>query len=293
MAAGNQIGTACPGSFKAPDEVDYSQLPMKISRFASLLAFVVLAVIAAVAAPGFGQGAPEKSWRLTAGVDRSSRYLFRGSDLLDGEQVLTPYVLFEVGNLSLYSYGYSGDLPGGAGGAGGAGGEYREIDLGAEYAILLGGATLTLGAVSYQYNEDAERILVFLDSYEVYGRLGFGGPLSPKISYEHDNDRVKGGYGSVGISHSFALGSKASLDFSGSVGWDFGYNNKNVSDGTLNDALFGVNLPVQVRENFSIHGMIQRSVVLDSLDERRKADPSLSGTSEDETVVTVGASISI
>ncbi len=124
------------------------------------------------------------------------------------------------------------------------------------------------------------------------GYLGFGGPLSPKFSYWYDNDKVKGGYGSFGISHSFALGSKASLDFSGSVGWDFGYNNKAVGDGTLNDALFGVNVPIQIRENLSIHGSVQRSIALDSLDKRREADPSLTGTSEDETIVTFGASIS-
>lgn len=251
---------------------------MKMSRLVSLIA---LAALATTARPGASQ--EEKSWSFSAGVDRSSQYLFRGSDLLDDEPVLTPYVLFDVGNLSLYGYGYSGDLPGG---------DYREIDLGAEYAIPLGSATLTLGAVSYQYNDDAENILVFLDTYEVYGYLGFGGPLSPKISYWYDNDQVKGGYGSVGISHSFPLGSKASLDFSGSVGWDFGYNNKDAKDGTLNDALFGVNVPIEIRENLSIHGSIQRSIALDSLDERREADPSLTGTSEDETIVTFGASIS-
>lgn len=252
---------------------------MKISRLAPLVALVVLPV---VAAPSFAQGAPEKSWSFTAGVDRSSQYLFRGSDLLDGEKVLTPYVLLGLGNLSLYSYGYAGNIPGG---------DYREIDLGAEYAIPLGSATLTLGGVSYQYNKDAEQILVFLDTYEVYGYLGFGGPLSPKISYWYDNDKVKGGYGSFGISHSFALGSKSSLDFTGSVGWDFGYNNKAVSDGTLNDALIGVNVPLQIRENLTIHGSVQRSIALDSLDKRREADPSLTGTSEDETIITFGASL--
>ncbi len=253
---------------------------MKISR---LMPFFALVVLAAIAAPGFGQGEPEKSWSFTAGVDRSSQYLFRGSDLLDDESVLTPYLLFGVGNLSLYSYGYAGDIPDG---------DYREVDLGAEYAIPLGSATLTLGAVSYQYNKDAEDILVFLDTYEVYGYLGFGGPLSPKFSYWYDNDKVKGGYGSFGISHSFELSSKASLDFSASVGWDFGYNNKAVSDGTLNDALFGVNVPIQLNDKFSIHGSVQRSIALDSLDKRREATPELTGTSEDETIVTFGASVS-
>ena len=256
---------------------------MKTSRLAPLFALLLLAVFAAVAAPGFGQGEPEKSWSFTAGVDRSSQYLFRGSDLLDDEKVLTPYLLLGLGNLSIYSYGYAGDIPAG---------DYREVDLGAEYAIPLGSATLTLGAVSYQYNQDAERILVFLDTYEVYGYLGFGGPLSPKFSYWYDNDKVKGGYGTFGVSHSFALGSKASLDFSGSVGWDFGYNNKAVSDGTLNDALFGVNVPIQLRENFSIHSSIQRSIALDNLDQQRETDPTLTSTSEDETVVTFGASFS-
>ncbi|HXU47206.1 MAG TPA: hypothetical protein VN783_16890, partial [Thermoanaerobaculia bacterium] len=101
-----------------------------------------------------------------------------------------------------------------------------------------------------------------------------------------------GGYGTFGISHSFPLGDKASLDFSGSVGWDFGYNNKDESNGTLNDALFGVNVPITFNDHFSIHASVQKSIALKSLDDRRKADPSLTGTSEDETVFTFGGSIS-
>ncbi len=252
---------------------------MKISRVVPILALFALAPSTA---PGFAQNGAEKSWSFSAGVDRSSQYLFRGSDLLDDETVLTPYIVLGLGNFSIYSYGYAGDIPGG---------DYREIDLGAEYAIPIGSATLTLGAVSYQFNQDAERILVFLDTYEVYGSLGFEGPLSPTVSYWYDNDKVKGGYGTFGIGHSFALGRKASLDFSASVGWDFGYNNKDVTDGTLNDALFGIDVPIQIRENLSIHGSVQRSIALESLDRRREADPSLTGTSEDETVITFGASL--
>ena len=39
--------------------------------------------------PGYSQE-EEKSWSLSAGVDRSTQYLFRGSDLLDDEPVRTP-----------------------------------------------------------------------------------------------------------------------------------------------------------------------------------------------------------
>ncbi len=228
---------------------------------------------------------PEKAWSLTGGVDRASRYLFRGSDLLDGEAVLVPNLRFNIGDFGIYYYGYFGDLP--------LGHKYREADFGAEYGLHLGSkATFTLGAVTYLYNQDAENDLVFLDTYEVYGILAFDLPLSPTISYWRDMDEVKGGYATVALSHSFPLGDKASLDLSGAVGFDFGYNNKAEGDGTLNDALFGLNIPFQINDHFSVHALVQRSIALDSLDSRRRADPALTGTSEDETIVTFGGAFS-
>lgn len=105
-------------------------------------------------------------------------------------------------------------------------------------------------------------------------------------------DEVDGGYGSLGISHSLALGSRASLNLSGSVGFDFHYNNKAVGNGTPNDVLVSVDLPIQVGERFSIHAGVQRSIALEALDDIVKADPEAEGAYGDQTVVTAGAALS-
>jgi hypothetical protein len=242
--------------------------------------------VLAAAGPVWAQAdGEEKSWSFEAGVDRSSLYLFRGVDLLDGESVIVPHATWTVGGLAVSYYGYFGDLPGDS--------RYGENDLTLDYTFSLGDkASLTLGGLTYQFNGDAERDLVFLDTYEVYGILSFDVPLSPTLTYYRDVDEVDGGYGSFGISHSLALGSRASLDLSGSVGFDFHYNNKEVGNGTPNDVLVSVDLPIQVGDRFSIHAGVQRSIALEALDEIVKADPEAEGAYGDQTVVTVGAALS-
>lgn len=255
-----------------------------------MLGWAVGLMVATVGVPALAQddgsaAAAEKNYSLAIGVDYSSIYLFRGSDLLDDEPVLIPYVKATFGNLGVYYFGYFGDLPGDA--------RYGETDLGLDYTFGLGDhVSLTVGGVTYLYSGDAEDVLSFFDTSELYAIVAVDTLLSPTITAYYDVDKVDGGYLSLGISHSFPLGSKASVDLSGSVGFDFGYNNKAKSDGTLNDVLLGVNLPWQVSEWFSVHAMVQQSIALDSLDARRRADPALTGVSEDETIFTVGASVS-
>ncbi len=244
----------------------------------------VMVVFALAAGPAWSQQEPEKSWSFEAGVDRASIYLFRGLDLLDGESVIVPHATWTWGGLAASYYGYAGDLPGDS--------KYRENDFTLDYTFHLGGASLTLGGLTYQFNGDAERDLVFLDTYEVYGILAFDMPLSPTLTYYHDVDQVDGGYGTFGLSHSLALGPRASLDLAGTVGFDFHYNNKAVSNGTLNDVLLSADLPVQITDHFSIHAGVQRSVALEALDEFVKADPEAEGVYGDQTVVTAGAVLS-
>lgn len=229
--------------------------------------------------------AAEKAWAFDVGVDYASLYLFRGSDLLADEPVIVPYAKYTYGNLAVYYYGYFGDLPVG---------DYNETDFGADYTFGFGDkVSLTAGVVTYLFNRDAEEEIAFADTTEVYGILAFDTFLAPTISYFHDVDVIDGGYASVVLSHSFPLGDKASLDLSGGVGFDFGYNNKAEGDGTLNDFLVGLNIPWQVTDSFAVRAMVQHSIALDSLDSRRESDPvGFEESSEDETVFTVGGSFS-
>lgn len=229
---------------------------------------------------------PEKSWSVDLTADHSSIYLFRGVDLLDDEPVNWGSAKLAVGGLVIYAYGYFGDIPA-------SDLDYREADFGLDYTFALGEkVSLTVGGLTYLYSSDVEEALGFLDTYEVYGILAFDVPLAPTLSYFRDIDELDGGYASLGISHSFPLGSKVSLDLAASLGFDFHYNNKAKSNGALNDFLVGVNVPIQITDRISVHAQVQRSVVLDSLDARAEEDPILAGLFEDETVFTVGGAIS-
>jgi hypothetical protein len=230
------------------------------------------------------QNAPQKSWALLAGADRSSIYLFRGVDLLNDESVIAPHAKLTWGGLAVTYSGYYGKLPGSA--------RYGEGDLAAEYTFKMGKTALTLGALTYQFNGDAERVLAFHDTYEVYGALAFDLPLTPTLYYNYDVDQVKGGYLAFALSRSFRLGSKVSLNLLGSAGFDFHYNNKDVASGTFNDVLLSADLPIQLTDHFSIHAQVQRSIAQKSLDAIVKADPSRESVYGDQTVVTAGATVS-
>jgi hypothetical protein len=247
--------------------------------------FALGVALCLVALPVLAQDPEEKSWTLDAGADYATTYLFRGVDLLADENVLVPHAQWTWNDFALTYYGYFGDLPGSS--------RYAEGDLSLDKTFHLGEkAGLTLGAVTYQYNSDTEQELGFLDTYEVYGVLSFDVLLSPTVSYYHDVDKIDGGYLSVAFSHSIPLGSRASLDFLGQVGFDFHYNNKGVSEGTPNDILVGIDLPVQLGDHFSLHAGVQRSVALKALDEIVEADPDLERQYGDQTVVLGGATVS-
>ena len=246
---------------------------MKLQRagFGILAAFAAMVLFASAAI-----AQDEKSWSLDVGADYSTRYMFRGVPLLGDNEVLVPHATFSVGNFNLYYYGYVGDIPADFTASGNQV-SYREDDFGADYTFALGEKFgLTLGAVSYMYSNRTTDEYGFIDTYELYAIASFNVHLSPTVSYYRDMDAVEGGYGSIGISHSFPLGSKASFDFSAQVGFDFGYNlgsgvasdlGLQKSNGDLNDLLVGVDIPIQINDWFSVHGSVQQSIALDVLDD--------------------------
>src|SRR6185295_9080428 len=81
-------------------------------KIAALSTLLLLSTVAALSAQDEAAPAePEKGWSFSGGIDRASRYLFRGSDLLDGEAVVVPNLRFAAGDFAVYYYGYGGDLP--------------------------------------------------------------------------------------------------------------------------------------------------------------------------------------
>lgn len=266
-----------------------------MSKKLSLVALLAAAIlwIPALATPAAAQNgtveataepaAEESAGSFTFGVDWASRYLFRGVALLDDEPVAIPYAKLGIGGFNLYYYGYFGEFPDSVHTLGGVRGDYQEADFGLDYTFDIGKASITAGGVTYQYNSATENELGFLDTFEVYGIVGLDFPLAPTISYYHDVDKVDGGYASLGVSHGFEFSDRLSANLTGSVGFDFQYNNKAKSDGTPNDITLGVDLPVQVSERVAIHALLQHVIALDSLDDLGR---------DDETVVTLGGSVS-
>jgi hypothetical protein len=105
-------------------------------------------------------------------------------------------------------------------------------------------------------------------------------------------DAVEGGFATFGVSHSYPMGEKASLDFSAAVSFDFGYNlgagvaadyGLEESNGDLNDVLIGLDIPVQITDWFGFHVMAQQSIALDVLDDLEV---------NDETILTGGVTFS-
>ena len=246
--------------------------------------FLALAAIALFASAALAQD--EKNWSLDVGVDYSDHYLFRGISVLGDNEVLVPHATFSSGNFNVYYYGYVGDIPADFTSSGNTI-SYREDDFGADYTLALTEKVgLTLGAVAYMYNDQTTNEYGAADTYELYAIAAFDVPLSPTLSYYRDMDAIKGAYASIAISHSFPLGSKASFDFSASVGFDFGYNlgsgtvsGLKKSNGDLNDLLVGIDIPIQVNDWLSVHAMAQQSISLDVLDDLGY---------KDETVLTGG-----
>ncbi|MEO8276358.1 MAG: hypothetical protein ABI639_09065 [Thermoanaerobaculia bacterium] len=257
---------------------------MHLNRFRRA-ATLGLAVTGLIASATFAQ---EKNWSLDVGADYSTRYMFRGVPLLGDNEVITPHATFSIGSFNAYYYGYLGDVPADFT-ASGHTASYHEDDFGADFTIPFSDKFgLTLGAVSYMYSNEVTDEYGFEDTYELYAIAAWDVPFSPTISYYRDMDVVKGGYATFGVSRSYPLGTKASLDFSAAVGFDFGYNlgesvaagtGLEKSNGDLNDVLVGINIPIQINDWLSVHAQVQESIALKVLDDLGV---------DDETIVTGG-----
>lgn len=231
----------------------------------------------------------EKAWSLEFGLDYSTLYMFRGLNLLgEDQEVWTPRVVFTYGGFSAWYYGYYGKFDQfGEEGEPVSDGNYGEEDFGLDYTFEIGKMSLTLGGLTYMYPGEVERGLEYLDTWELYAIAAFDVPLAPTISYYQDIDEVDGGFLSLDLSHSFPAGDKVSFDFMGQIGFDFGYNQPGDSEldidgtnGDLNHAMLGLDVPWQITDSFSMHAMVQQFWSLDVADDLEQPD---------ETVFTVGA----
>jgi hypothetical protein len=179
-----------------------------------LLGATVLAVAAAASARTARAQA-------TVGADLGmfSGYVWRGVSLTNrpvGQPAV--YVAFPAGNASVTVGGWANvdlgrynDTDDFSQSGGVSSLNLSEFDPWAEVSVPVGKATLTGGVVGYVFPNDFGATDDF-NTWEVYGKVGLGVPLSPKLAVYYDFDKVNGAYIEGSIGHSVPLGPSLSLN---------------------------------------------------------------------------------
>lgn len=252
------LGLACAGIARADQAAAATAKPAEAPAAAPAVA----------AAPE-----PTKDWSVTVGADYFSEYIFRGVDFLANDPVFVPSVVAKYKGLTAYYYGYYGDSDSKPNKW------YEETDLGADWTqtLLDGKLALTAGGLYYVYFDGNSG----KDTWELYGKVAWNdGFLNPYIAINWDIDSgaglsgLKGGYGVVGVNHSFDLskalnlkdGMSLAIVPSAQLGIDFGYNSSQTQANiNWNDVLFGVTVPFNLTPAFNIHAGFQWSLALNSL----------------------------
>jgi hypothetical protein len=104
---------------------------------------------------------------------------------------------------------------------------FSEFNPYAEVGFGTGKATLTGGIVGYFYPNDLTDesnggYNSDINTWEVYGKVGFDVPLAPELSIYYDFDKIKGAYVEGAVSHSVPIGEARTLDLGGAVGLSLG-----------------------------------------------------------------------
>ncbi len=174
-----------------------------------LLGAAVLAVVASASARTARAQA-------TVGADLGlfSGYVWRGVSLTN-RPVGQPnvYAAFPAGNASVTVGGWANvdlgrydDADDFSQSGGVSSLNLSEFDPWAEVSVPVGKATLTGGVVGYLFPNDFG-VTDDFNTWEVYGKVGLGVPLSPKLAVYYDFDKVNGAYLEGSVGHSVPLGS--------------------------------------------------------------------------------------
>jgi hypothetical protein len=183
-----------------------------MSRAKVLGAALVLVGAIATAGPAAAQ--------VTVGTDVAlfSSYVWRGVTYTN-KFVVEPdvYLTFPAGKASITAGGWANIEPSAYDGAedisenGTEGAGLTEFDWWGELSFPVGPATLTGGVTGYIFPNDAG-FTSDANTVEIYGKVAFAGPLSPKLAVWYDVDNIKGAYFEGSVAHSVPLGA-ASLNF--------------------------------------------------------------------------------
>jgi hypothetical protein len=185
---------------------------------------------ALVVASAIATATPAAAQTVGADLALFSSYVWRGLSLTN-KPVAQPdlYVTFPAGkasvtvggwaNLDLGKYDNAQNDISESGGTSAF--NFAEFDPWAEISVPAGKATLTGGITAYFYPNDAG-LTKDANTWEVYGKVGFDVPLSPKIAAWYDIDKIKGLYVEGSVAHSVPLGEKHSLSLGALAGFNAG-----------------------------------------------------------------------
>ena len=180
--------------------------------------------------------AAQAQTEIGAQLDLFSSYVWRGVTLTN-KPVAQPdlWVSFPAGNASITAGGWANidlgkydDPDDDISESGGLSAfNLAEFNPYAEVSFGAGKATLTGGIVGYIYPNDLTDdsnggYNSDINTWEVYGKVGFDVPFAPEISLYYDIDKVKGLYVEGAASHSVPLGPSHTLDLGGVVGLNLG-----------------------------------------------------------------------
>jgi hypothetical protein len=231
-------------------------------RARSSVSLIIPTLLAALAL-GISSGASAEETKgpaVSADVTVASKYVWRGLRLTD-DPVLQPSLTVDYKGLGLNIWGNT-DLTD----VNGTPGEINELDYTLSYSFSVDKVDLSIGVIQYTFPHTD-----FEPTTEIYGTAALDVLLSPALSIYWDTDQVGGVYGTLGISHSFALGEvrgiSPSLDLSGSIGfassnWNEGYYG--VDSSGLVDLLLTASLSIPIDEYLSLAPFVSFSQVIDS-----------------------------
>jgi hypothetical protein len=195
----------------------------------------IFVVLMAVLLCGANAWAEEEAPSGGADVALLSQYVWRGYALSDSNLVVQPSIsagykgfgLNLWGNLDTDYYDMGKD--------------FNETDLTLSYDKSFGMVGLGLGYIYYGLEGE--------DSQELYVSLGLDTFLSPTLTVYRDYDTFDSWYLLLGISHSFGLTEKVSLDLGGSISY-YSYDDTDYSE--LHDGLISASMTFPIGKYLSL-----------------------------------------
>ena len=230
------------------------------TRIAGLLTIVALSAWGL----GFNTAwAEEDKPNGSADIGILSKYVWRGYELSDDSIVIQPSATVSYKG---FSFNLWGNLDTDTDGEDES--DFNETDWTLSYDTSIGPVDLGVGYIYYSldYGDDAE---------EFYISAGLGLPLSPTLTIYREVADLQGWYMNLGISHSFDLPRRITLDLAGSLGYyrseddgfvevDSDFNPTTKKYRNLHDGLISVGLTIPWGEFITFSPSVAYSFPLSS-----------------------------